>query len=208
MFNAHLIPARRWGRCRKSIAVAGCSVIVLISSDLLGPMQAVAQTTTTAPRSAPIKVRVQLNGSGFEDPTGFAPEFHGTFGPFGTVEGGIKGKPDSESTVLGISNGKIRVRAPGRFTFRTAYGTIEGTTVASLALAVTLTPAGPVPNSNEFIELSEQFTVTGGTGRFRNSTGTISLSGILPELPSVNGKRRFSMELSGEATLQLDPTAV
>ena len=207
MFNARLTPARRWGRCRKSIAVAGCTVLVLISSDLLGPTQAVAQTTTTAPRFAPVTVRVQLNGSGFEDPTGFAPEFHGTFGTFGSVQGGLKGQPDSQSTVLGISDGKVRVRAPGRFSFRTAYGTIEGTTVALLALAVTLTPAGPIPNPNEFIEVSEQFTVTGGTGRFRNATGTFSLRGILPELPSVNGKRRFSMELSGEATFQLDPTA-
>lgn len=208
MFNAHLIPARGWGRYRKSVAVAGCTVLVMISSDLRGPTQAVAQTTTTAPRSAPITVRVQLNGSGFEDPTGFAPEFHGTLGMFGSVHGGLKGQPESQSTVLGISDGKVRVRAPGRFSFRTAYGTIEGTTVALLALAVILTPSGLIPNTNEFIDVSEQFTVTGGTGRFRNATGTISLRGILPELPSVNGKRRFSMELSGEATLQLDPTAV
>ena len=122
MFNAHLTPARIWGRCRQPIAVASCTVLALISADLLGPAQAVAQTTTTIPRSAPLKVRVQLNGSGFEDPTGFAPEFQGTFGALGSVQGGLKGQQPSLDTILGISDGKIRVRAQSRFTFRTADG--------------------------------------------------------------------------------------
>lgn len=207
MFNAHFTPARRRGRCRQSIVVASCAVLALISSNLLDPARAVAQTTNTSARSAPITVRVQLNGSGLEDPTGFAPEFYGTFGTFGSVQGGLKGQQPSLD-IAGFSDGKIRVRSQGRFIFRSAYGTLEGNSVAQIAISVILTPVGPVPDINEFLAVSEEITVTGGTGRFRNAVGAISLRGILPEIPSVNGKRRFALELSGEATLQLDPASV
>lgn len=203
MIDIQLAPRRRTTRR----LVVGAVLASLIP---IGPLQIIsasAQSAAEPVRSSPVTLRIQLHGSGFEDPTGFAPEFHGTMGGFGSVEARLKGEPDSQSTVLGISDGKIRVRAPGRFSFRTTAGTIEGSSVALLALPVDITPAGPVPSSTAFIDIEERITVTGGTGRFRNTTGTMVLRGILPEIRPVGGKRRFVVELSGEALLQLDPSA-
>jgi hypothetical protein len=174
----------------------------------LSTPMAVAQTASTTPRGPTAAVRIQLHGVGFDDGTGFEPEFHGTLGQYGRVEGGLKGVPGAQIEILGATDRAIRARARGKFVLRTAVGTIEGTNVADMAVPVRFTPAGPLPNPSAFTDVeTEQFTVTAGTGRFRNATGTITMRGIIAEIPAVGGKRRFTIELSGDGTLQLDPSA-
>jgi hypothetical protein len=195
-------------RRRTAAAIGFGSVLLLTGTSIAPSAGAQSATTTAAARGPATVVRIQLNGVGFDDGSGFEPEFHGTLSGFGRVEGSLKGVPNSQIEILGSSGGKIRVRAVGKFFLRTSAGTIEGTNVALMSLPIILTPAGPAPDATAFVDIeSEQFVITAGTGRFRNATGTITMRGIIPEIPPVRGKRRFLIELSGEGSLQLDPAA-
>lgn len=210
MNNHHrVICSARFGRAGRRVGVAAIGVAVLSFGAPwpTGILTAAAQAATAPANATALTARVQLKGSGFEDSTGFSPELHGTMSGFGRLESTLKGSDTSKYVMLGVSDGKFRLKSDGRISFRMPEGTIEADTTAILGLPVIMTAAGPIPNPNEFTQVDEQVTITSGTGRFRSATGTMSLRGVIGEIPAVGGKRRFVVELSGEATLKLDPSA-
>ena len=107
-------------------------------------------------------------------------------------------------TILGIRDGKLRLRSKARYTFTAADGTFFGDSPSELSIPVVITPAGPAPDPNGFIDVEVTVDILGGTGRYQNASGTVSMRGILAEIPPENGRRRFATELSGTATLVVE----
>lgn len=165
------------------------------------PTTTVARTPLQNPRE--ISARIQLKGWGFENSAGFRADISGTASSIGQVHVRLE-EDATKLTVLGIQDGKFRLRSVARYTFTAPDGMFWGDSPTVLSIPVVMTAAGPVPDPNRFIESEVAIALIGGTGRYRNATGTLRLDGILAEIPAEGGRRRFAMELSGNTTFAVE----
>ncbi len=186
---------------------------MVVAALLLLPSTALAAEIPKAPPRTPLKnpqgvgVQVQLKGWGFENTAGFRADMTGSAGSVGRVHASLE-EDASLSVVLGIQDGKLRVRSKARYTFVASDGTFFGDSPSVLAIPIILTAAGPAPDPNRFIDAEVTIDVLGGTGRYRNAGGTIALRGILAEIPPEAGRRRFAVELSGGGDLIVERDSV
>ncbi len=201
-------PGSSFGR---ALFISGLIATAILLIPQVPGMAADAPTTTVGggtPLQHPqeIAVHVQLKGWGFENRAGLRADLTGSAASVGRVEVGLAGDATA-AAVIGIQDGKLRIRSKARYTFTAPDGTFFGDSASVLSVPVVLTPTGPVPDQDRFIDLEFTIGVLGGTGRYRNAAGTLTLRGVLAEIPPENGRRRFAVELSGDGTLIVERDA-